>query len=637
MVFIFLYMGLSKNKNIIAITVLVLALIFALVLELTVFVYDTVFNVSGDKASLLDPTVCSMGIVGYEVSEDGTYTPNTADPQIVFIDIKQKVEAILITFKNRLASSVGYQVFFAQNSDFSESNSIVDKISIGADTVLIDLSEGKYDDLRIDIDGVFAVEDIVVTNGSIIPQRVIAQSFSAIRVLVTFVLTSLILLLLIRWMYSKNARKISAYELLFLCFVFCYYFVWAVAKKLDYGPDEAMRYDVTRFLFENNRLPVHDELLSHWGFSYGHMPTVACNWFGYVLMKVASIYTLDSHTLLIAARMVSVICCTGTVYFVIKLTRIIFKTPARWIMIVMIAFIPQFAFLASYVNNDSVALLGIAIIIYSWALGMTNNWTLKECVLLSVGISVCAISYYNSYGWILLSIFFFIFSYLYKNKKDYKGLLKYVGVIAGLTFLLAGYGFIRHLVIYGDLIGFNTTRYYRNLYAIPSLQFENCPSVSEQGLSLAYMLFDMEWVRITFRSFVGNFGYMQYQCPNVVYKLAMLLVFIALIGSIVGIIVKIAKKEKIDRLRLAFYVSSAFSAMITVVLSIYNSYTADFQPQGRYCYPAIFTVALFVAMGCNGLLRLVKEPKHKYAMVAMVCTVFIGVSIFVFSEVYLPS
>ena len=629
-------MSLLKKKNII-IVALVLALICAFVLELNAFVYDTVFDVSGSKASLLEPAVCAMEIVGYEVSENGKYTPNTPDPQVIFTDINQEINSVLITFKNRLTSSVDCQVFFARNNDFNEENSMITKIPFGADAFMLTLPEGGFDDLRLDINGVFTFEDVVVTNGSITQEKTAVQSLDMLRVLATFVLVSFVLLLLIRWVYSKNVRKLSVYEHLFLCFVFCYYFVWAVAKEFDYGPDEAMRYDVTKFLFEHNRLPVGDELLSHWGFSYAHIPTLACNLFGYMLMKFASIYTLDPRMLLIAARMVSVICCTGAVYFVIKLTRVILRTPARWLMIVAIAFVPQFAFLASYVNNDSIALLGVSIIIYAWALGMTDNWNLKNCVLLSVGISTCAISYYNSYGWILLSVFFFIFSYLYKNKKDHKGLLKYIGIIAGLTLLFSGFCFIRHLVIYGDLIGFKTTLYYGDLYAIPSLKAENNPSIAQQGFSLAYMLFDMEWLRITFESFVGVFGYMQYTCPDKVYELMKYFVWVAVIGCAVGGVVKIKKKEKIDILHLCFYICSVICAVITVCLSIYNSYTNDFQPQGRYCYPAIFTIAMFVAIGYNGLLRLVKDPKHKYAMVAMLCTVFIGISYWVFSRIYMPS
>lgn len=629
-------MNFINKKGVKFAVIIVLAIIIALLTELYVFVFDTEFSVSGNKASLLDGSSCQMGVSGYQIDEGSTYTPTNDDPQIVFMDIKTEFNTILVTFSDRIFASADYQLFYSLDGSFTEDNSFTKTIPIGAKSFIITLPEGEFDDLRLDINSEFKLKGIVVTDESVIARKIAVRNFSLLRFVAMFIMLLSIALILMQWVLSKNPRKLSVHELLFVVAVFCFYFVWAISKDYNYAPDEAMRFDVTKFLFENNRLPKYDELLSDWGFSYAHLPAVLCSQIGYILMKVASIFTSDPHKLLLAARMVSVLSCTGAVYFIIKLTKLIFKRSTRWIMIVTIAFMPQFAFISSYVNNDSVAFLGIAMIAYAWALGIFDNWNIKNCGLLSVGLATCALSYYNSYAWILISIFFFVFVYLYKNKKDYKGLFKYAGIVAGLTFLLAGYSFIRHLVLYGDLLGFETSHYYGNLYAIPALHPDNRISVAEQGLSLQYMLFDMDWLLISFRSFIGAFGYMQYLCSENVYTLAKIFIRIAIIGCAISIVIRIFKKQKPDTLKLVFYISAVLCAVITICLSIYNSYNTDFQPQGRYCYPAFLTIALLIASGYDGFISLFKE-KHRYALTAMVCTAFIVVSIYVFSSVYLPS
>lgn len=630
-------MNFLNKKGTKSLIVLVVALIVALFVEFNFFVYDSIFKVSGNKASLLDGTTCKTIVSGYEIDSFGTYFPVNSDPQIIFTDIQAETDSILITFADKILTPTDYQFFYSSDGDFIEENSFTQTIPIGAESLLLTLPDGDFDDLRLDINGNFIFKDIVVTDGEIILEKVAVQNFSFLRLTVLFLIISCIALCFTYRILSKNPRKLSLCELLFVFGVFCFYFLWAIAKRYNYAPDEAMRYDVTRFLFENNRLPVYDELLSEWGFSYAHLPTVLCNQLGYVLMKIASVFTSSPQKLLFVARMVSVLSCTGAVYFIIKLTKIIFKSPARWIMIVTVAFMPQFAFIASYVNNDSVAFLGIAIIAYSWALGLTDNWNIKNCLLLSTGLSICALSYYNSYAWILLSIFFFIFSYLYKNKKDYKGLLKHVGIVAGLTFLLAGHSFIRHLVIYKDLLGFETLNYYGDLYSVPALHPNNRLSISEQGFSLHHMLFDMDWLLISFRSFIGVFGYMEYPLSEKIYSLARIFILIAIIGCAINLAIRIFKKQKPDTLKLVFCISAILCAVITIGLSIYNSYNADFQPQGRYCYPAFLTIALFIGLGYDGILKLFKDEKYRYVLTAIISTAFIGISLYTYLHVYLPS
>lgn len=73
--------------------------------------------------------------------------------------------------------------------------------------------------------------------------------------------------------------------------------------------------------------------------------------------------------------------------------------------------------MGTYVNTDSLALLAAAMILYAWASYLREDWTWKNCILLAVGMAVCALSYYNAYGWILCSFSSSVLRYYSAEKK----------------------------------------------------------------------------------------------------------------------------------------------------------------------------------------------------------------------------
>lgn len=431
--------------------------------------------------------------------------------------------------------------------------------------------------------------------------------------------------------------RLSKTELAFCAMCFLFYLAWAIAKPFNYAPDEAMRYDVTRFLFDNNRLPAGDELLSHWGFSYAHLPTVLCNELGYVFMKLASVFTNDDYLLLIAARLVSVCCGTGSVLLLFKTGKRILSPMSKWFFVVFVSLMPQFAFLSSYVNNDIVAFLGITIILYAWVWGMQEMWNFKNATLLAVGISVCALSYYNSYPWILLSVFFF-FAVLYQNDIDAKKIRLLTAYVIVLVLLLIGYSFIRHLVLYGDLLGFDTSHYYGEKYAIDSLKPSNRVTLAEQGVSILSMLFSSQyaWLRKTGLSFIAVFGYMSVWCNMLIYIAFISFLLLGCVGAVAGFM-KYVQNRKTDKMLFVLYSFMIICAVLSVFLSIYNSYVTDFQPQGRYIYPAFPTLALIVSKGWEQWISLIKSRKYKCMAGGVICTSFAVLSMYVFVAVYLPS
>lgn len=116
---------------------------------------------------------------------------------------------------------------------------------------------------------------------------------------------------------------------------------------------------------------------------------------------------------------------TAMAYVVYLLSRRLFSDAGmRWMSCFNVTYLPQCLFLHTYINTDSMYLLSTAIMILALTVAYQDGSTLRNCLLLSVGIILCALSYYNAYGYILSSILLFIAYFavdrpLFEAYKDY--------------------------------------------------------------------------------------------------------------------------------------------------------------------------------------------------------------------------
>ena len=254
-------------------------------------------------------------------------------------------------------------------------------------------------------------------------------------------------------------------------------------------------------------------------------------------------------------------------------------------------------------------------------------------------MAICAMSYYNSYVWVLASIFIYFITYFYQNKKDYKGFVRLSAFIVVVTLVLMGYLFARHLYLYHDLLGFKVSREYADIYANEAFKPENRGNPSNLGYSLWHMLFDMGWLSSTYRSFIGFFGPMAYPLNNNVYRFYTLFFIVAFIGFVYFVfkLIANAKHQKPTLDWIVFYISLAFCGVMAVALSMYNSYFSDYQPQGRYCFPLLPALAIFVAKGFETLISLIKSERAQYAAVSSICTILFMISFSSYINVLLVS
>ena len=418
--------------------------------------------------------------------------------------------------------------------------------------------------------------------------------------------------------------------LLFLIILFCYYLIWTVSQPYDSCPDEYMKWDICKYMFENNKLPRGDDPSIRnpiWGISYAFQP-IFTYMISTIFMKIASIFTMKQFSLVVAARLVSTISMTIAIYFVIKIADKLFKnqTIYKMLFVGLIAFQPITAFLASYINNDSTALLATAMIIYTWILGMESNWKIKHCIILGLEVGFCALTYYNAYSYILCSILICITSAIV-NKMKFKEIMQKGVIVAIIAFSIAGWWFIRNAVIYnGDFLGLETQVQIGDKYAQDEYKPSTRLTPQRKNESIMYMLVKDEWIKTTLKSFVGIFGYQSIMMSNKIYTTYL---FIWIIGGI-GVLLKSKEMFKYDSKEKNKYLLNYIfivSIIIPILLSIYYSYASDFQPQGRYIMIIIIPFTYFLVNGIQKILeKTIKSSKIRNLIVILLILLIVAIS-----------
>lgn len=139
-----------------------------------------------------------------------------------------------------------------------------------------------------------------------------------------------------------------------------------------------------------------------------------------VFMKAVSFVTTAPFALLLAARFVNILFGLGTVWLVLDMGKRLFDRRKAWIAAAFVGLLPGSLFVFTYVNCDALAVFSTAVIVYAWVRYLDEGWIYKNCVILALGVAACALSYYNAYGFILCSIFFFGITLFMEAKKKGK-------------------------------------------------------------------------------------------------------------------------------------------------------------------------------------------------------------------------
>lgn len=433
---------------------------------------------------------------------------------------------------------------------------------------------------------------------------------------------------------SQSHKKERIIEFAVGVFLFTVLFVWGMVQPIIWQPDERCRYVIPYYIMMNGKLPngtLRELIIGSYGISYAFFPGLP-----YLVMapfmKITSLFTESSYAILMTARVVNMLAGVVTYLFVLKTSKKLFENRLTgWFFTLTATFWPQVLFIFTYVNCDAFAYMSCAIMVYALVSGLKEGWTPKNYITLAVGVSICALSYYNAYGMILGSVITFVVSFFYQKKNEngqmvsvnkgkmgfaFKDCMRIGFTIVGIVLVLAGWWFIRNAVLYGDFLGFEANRRSAEIYAIDTYKPSMKVTLQNSGNPIWCLLFNEDYMFTLKQSFFARFGNMHIWAPVYILRGFKFILF----GGILGLLLPNKQKAFTGAKRVGFALGMFVAAVAAFVLTYWYSYANDYQPQGRYLLPGLIPLLCLTFMGIQNItgrvatFRMKEKPIGKYAV-----------------------
>nr|WP_308625609.1 hypothetical protein [uncultured Eisenbergiella sp.] len=441
-------------------------------------------------------------------------------------------------------------------------------------------------------------------------------------------------------------------EILFLSLAFLCMMTFVLLQPFGEGPDEINRFRIVRFIYENGYLPKGDDpavLIPGYGGSYAFQPMLTYILEGF-LLRAVNLFTDRFDVLLIAARMVNVFFGMAAAVLTRRLSKLLFpEKMTQWLFSCLVVFLPQSLFLHTYINTDSCAVLSVILMFTAVLDGMKNGFTRSLCIQTAAGVILCALSYYNAYGAVVVTAVLFVSCFAGKVSAgtimrdgtaspvdryymEWKPMLCAGLFITALFLLGAGWWFIRNAVLYhGDFLGMNA----RNLCVASTCTPDFHPLLRQtyqnQGVGVFAMVFGTDYFTLLVRSFVAMFGPMNLPTHYYIYEIYYRVFAVGLLACALPIGHGLYLTWQGKKRRFFFNGCMALACVIPIFLCVYYSYTWDFQPQGRYLMPMLPAFMYFVTLGLRKTGFLLQELADKIkcrSLAEKIPAIFSGLLIF---------
>lgn len=396
-------------------------------------------------------------------------------------------------------------------------------------------------------------------------------------------------------------------------------------------PDEHAHYLVPQYIYNHGTLPSgfdEEVQIPGYGSSYAIYNVLPYIIMGFV-MRFVGMFGVGQAGLLISARCVSAACGLIMAFVVRRISKRLFRDDRfGWLFSFAIMFLPQHLFLHTYVNTDSMCMMSISIILYALIALYQDGPCRKNAALLALGVIICALTYYNAYGFILGAIILFVLYFVKDNdgKKtfDYKTFLHYGIPIAVAVLIGIGWWFGRNAYLYdGDILGLDTGRKIQEKVVDANGESVLKPTLKESGVSVFTMIKSDDYVNKVIESFICAYGSMSVYTSVWIYRLYELIFTIGILGYLATIV--FYKHEKSFR-RIAFHLSMIMCIIIPIVLLLIYAHSMDYQYQGRYIMPILIPFMYYVVMGILRVITLIPlKGKRSQAVITVLSS--IGITI----------
>lgn len=397
---------------------------------------------------------------------------------------------------------------------------------------------------------------------------------------------------------SLSSNKIEALMKIFLknykfiaVISFALFLSWALINPFGKAPDERAHFGLMQFIAQYHSIPVAgdarlSEVIGEYSFWYGALPPLPYI-AGALGIAIGSIVKFGQ--LYLYARIISVLLGVGTVFLSFKIAKILFPKNYLFQLCVplIVMLIPQLSFLFSYANNDAFTIFAVVLFYYFLLLLKEENYKPGYSLFLGLSAGLCLLSKPNAYIIIPLLLIYYLLSIRTVNWKTIIG----SAAISGFTALVvSGWWFVRNYILYnGDLLALKTST------------LTDIIGYKEQGWTLTRFLLETHWLKSSFVSLWAAFDHMNIFLPKWYY----IFIFLLVVASLMGILT-VNKKGclKTEHNNRHYFIISILAIIFSVSLSIWNSYTNDYQPQGKYLYTSLIPLVSLFIFGLQEVIKL---------------------------------
>jgi 4-amino-4-deoxy-L-arabinose transferase-like glycosyltransferase len=394
------------------------------------------------------------------------------------------------------------------------------------------------------------------------------------------------------------------------------------------APDEPAHYNYVRQIAEDGRLPVLE--MGDWQQAYqnqlvsskfdpalmdrvdtieyeDHQPPL------YYLFQ-APIYALTDGDLTVM-RLFSVLLGAGIVLITWITLRLLLP---RWPTVALtgaafFAFLPQHLAVLGSVSNDTLAELIVGLTLLVTVIYLSEERRVNPVILgLLAGIAMWTkTTIYFLGGIVVLAV---LLRWWRERWHWQRGTAHLVAVLIP-ALIMGGVWWIHNLDVYGgtDFTGLDR----HDAVTIGQPRTSEYIDTMYGGSTRVYL---ENYVKTTFRSFWGQFGWMAVPMPSRVYTIFLILTVLALLGTPLFFWRHPISRPQRDTL-------IVFVAVLAAVLAAYILYNLEFvQFQGRYLYYALIPFGFSVAVGLGGWVALLED---RFPVLAWVPTAaMIGLALF---------
>jgi len=417
----------------------------------------------------------------------------------------------------------------------------------------------------------------------------------------------------------RDRKLWSRAALATIVFVYCLLgFAYAVETPKWQAPDEPAHYNYVVYLAEQRAFPVlrmgdypHEylEQIKAAGFPpemsietiryESHQPPLYYA-LAAVLFRLTSPLGFDVQFL--ALRLFSVALGAGLLLVAYAIATTVFPDEPNLPLTAtaMMATLPMHIAMSAAVNNDTLAELILALVIWLCVREIRLGLSRRQTVILGLLVALALLTKTTIYAPVLLSALLALG--VKARQRGWPAFLGKLGAVYGLGLALSCWWFVRNVLTYGDLDLFAWQRHESIVVGQPTTS----QWIADYGLAKTLQ----DFLVVSFRSFWAQFGWMGVLIDSRLYLLLAIISLAVAVGFLLWVFRVARNRAVLSRAqRLAL---SLLLLVFLVVATEHISYNLKFvQHQGRYLFPALVPVGLAFALGLREWTLLLARPMEQ--------------------------